>query len=123
MRLFGNRPMICAVAAALLVTAAAVITPSNATTGNVGIPTAPHMQRNAGEAPSRGVLLVRASRATRIANCLRNASNTADAMVLECGRLYGKRDKMGHVNPQLADCYENAHDYYAIESASCRQIR
>lgn len=60
-------------------------------------------------------------REVRIANCLRNARNTADAMALECERRH-PRNKMGNA-PGLDDCYDGVVDFLRIEQASCRKIR
>lgn len=60
-------------------------------------------------------------REVRIANCLRNASNTADAMALECERRHPK-NKKGHA-PGLSECYDEVLDIWRIEQASCRKIR
>ena len=59
-------------------------------------------------------------REVRIANCLREARNTADQMALNCERQ--PPDKKG--NPRgLSDCYDQVVDWLRIEEASCRRMR
>ena len=60
-------------------------------------------------------------REVRIANSLRNASNTADQMALECERRHPK-NKKGYA-PGLSDCYDSVVDFLRIEQASCRRMR
>lgn len=60
-------------------------------------------------------------REVRIANCLRNASNAADQMALECERRHPK-NKKGNA-PGLSDCYDEVVDFLRIEQASCRRMR
>lgn len=60
-------------------------------------------------------------RATRIANCLRDARNIADQMALQCEAQHPV-NKQGN-RPGLSDCYDQALDRWRIEEASCRRIR
>lgn len=68
-----------------------------------------------------GLQFSKQPREVRIANCLRNASNTADAMALECERRH-PRNKKGNA-PGLSECYDQVLDIWRIEQASCRRMR